>query len=296
MVATSAATKRAPLLAGLVLTGLMLAAPCWAQSEGMTGADVAVPVEPAAAAAPAVPPAVPKAAADKTAAVKKKEVLPWENAPIAPLIDAPEPPPADPAVAAAAAQCSGLFEAACRDLKTCAWVADVALPDGSFVPSRCLARPPAPPKTAKKKPPQKPKQTEAAPAAEAAPATKAPAVKEAVTRAEDVGAQPAAPKAEKAKANVADKPVKKAAEPAKEANAAPPPEPAVTKVAPPVTGQKSEPAQAPIVQSPIVVSPPPAKKADAKPEGEAKMPSFSAISPVMPGKQDAVVVTVPPRE
>lgn len=134
-----------------------------------TSSDI-TPTEPATAPAAPTKPAqtAPAASTPKKAAAAhgKTETLPWANAPKVPA--APPAPGADSAALdAAAAQCSGLFEAACRDLKTCAWIADVTLEDGTRSPARCVARPPAPPKkTAKKS--TKPKKTDAAPAAPAA--------------------------------------------------------------------------------------------------------------------------------
>src|SRR5262245_26156915 len=81
-------------------------------------ADGAESPAPAATSQPAAtpPPAPP-------AKKKSAEVLPWADKPLVPATGDLA------AMEAAAAQCSGLFEAACRDLKTCAWVADMALED-----------------------------------------------------------------------------------------------------------------------------------------------------------------------
>lgn len=209
--------------------------------------------------------------------VPAEEVLPWANAPKTP---APAPVGGDSAALdAAAAQCSSLFEAACRDLKTCAWVADVKLEDGTLVPARCVARPPAPPKTAKKKPqqPAKPKETATAPAAPAAPAVKA-----SIQR---------APEAE----NGSAEPEKAA--PSQEAKAPEPGPGVVTEPAGKPKETASEPAEKKKEKTteaatvPIVVAPP------KKPEPEKpETPSFGSISPIMPGGSNAVVVTVPPQD
>jgi hypothetical protein len=191
------------------------------------------------------------------------EELPWAGKPLVPQATAPAG--ADQATAdAAAGQCSTLFEAACRDLKTCSWIADIALQDGTLVPARCVARPAAPPKTAKKQQktpakkaadpvavkttePQKPKETKA----EAPSETKAEAIgqAEAASKPDPIAETPSA-----AEAKQAD------------------------------TGEPKKPD----TKSPVVVTAP--KK---KPEG-TEMPSFGSISPVMPGSEsNAVVVTVP---
>ena len=220
-----------------------------------------------------------------------EEVLPWANQPIAPVAEAAPANPDPAATEAAAAQCAGLFEASCRDLKTCAWIADIALKDGTTVPARCVARPPAPPKSTNKAA-TKPKKT-AAPAPATAPA--APAVKAAVTRIEDeeAPAKPPAAKVETKKTAVIEtepaeappvvekKAAGKRAEPAKvetEAAAAPAEEPA-----------KEPEKKAETAKAPIVVKPPASTSSSEHPP----MPSFGSISPVMPGGSNAVVVTVP---
>ena len=113
------------------------------------------------------------AIASGTMPLAADEVLPWANSP--PAVATAEPAAADPAVEAAVAQCAPLFEAACRDLNTCAWIADVALQDGTVLPARCVARPSAPPKsTAKAKtsaPKKKTAEAPKAPAAQPAAAT-----------------------------------------------------------------------------------------------------------------------------
>ena len=225
------------------------------------------------------------------------EELPWANQPIAP--QAVAPPSGDQAtLEAAQSQCASLFEAACRDLKTCSWVGEVALPDGTMTPQRCVARPPAPPKAAKKTPKAPAAKKEAA--APTAPA--APAVKAAVTRVEEVEAT-----AEPKKAPAKPKPVKQAAptievtpEAAEkpivvEKKPDPVAEPKVEATAKEAPAEPAEKAEVPEpknepkkteTKSPIAVKP-------ATPEG-AQMPSFSAVSPVMPGADsNAVVVTVP---
>src|SRR5262245_31870632 len=164
------------------------------------GASQASPVEPVIPSEPAA--TTPVAPAAKTPAAETKatqpapkkekkaaktEVLPWANAPA--VAAAPPADPNDPAVAAqqaAAAQCSSLFEASCRDLKTCAWIADVALPDGTTSPARCVARPPAPPKKAAKKAPATPATT---PKKTSETQGVAPAVKSSVTTADGPAAE-----------------------------------------------------------------------------------------------------------
>jgi hypothetical protein len=220
------------------------------------------------------------------------EELPWANQPAA-APQATLAPSADQAtLEAAQEQCASLFEAACRELKTCSWVGEVALSDGTMTPQRCVARPPAPPKAAKKTP--------KAPAVkkEAATAPAAPAVKAAVTRAED--AEAPAPK----KAHAEPKPVKQAAPTIEvtppavdkpiivEKKADPVPEAKVEATAkeeaPAEPAEKAAAAEPKKTEtkSPIAVKP-------SQPEG-AKMPSFGSIAPIMPGSEsNAVVVTVP---
>lgn len=229
-----------------------------------------------------------------------QEVLPWANQPVAPQATAALPSGDQATLDAAQAQCGTLFEAACRDLKTCSWVGEVALPDGSVSPQRCVARPPAPPKAAKKTPkaPAVKKEAAAAPGAPAAPAVKA-----AVTRVEDVEGP-----AEHKKAPAEPKAVKKAAvpviEPAAEATVEVTPEAAEKPVVvkPAVVEKKPDPAPQPNAEAAAAKEEP--KKVEtkspiaAKPSqpAAAKMPSFSAVSPIMPGSEsNAVVVTVPSR-
>lgn len=208
------------------------------------------------------------------------EDLPWANKPLEPQATAPAGTD-QAAVDAAASQCASLFEAACRDLKTCSWVAEIALKDGTTAPARCVARPPAPPKAAKKQ--QKtPAKKEAAAKTEATPAAvkaEEPAKpKETKAVAEPAPVLEFTPKAEKAAAPASpeQQPVVAKKEPAPKAEEAKPAQQADA-----VEPQKTE------TKSPVVVTPP------KKPEG-AQMPSFGSISPIMPGgESNAVVVTVP---
>lgn len=165
------------------------------------------------------------------------------------------------AVQAAAAQCNGQFEASCRDLKTCAWVADMAAEDGSPVPARCVARPPAPPKkSAKKQTPAK-KADKTGDAGTTVPAP--PVGKAVVTSVEEVPA------------------------------AAPPAKPPKKKAAKVEVDQTSAEEPAPKTETKVVVKPP-AATAPASTK-EHTMPGFGAVSPTM-GGGNAVVVTVPPSE
>ncbi len=251
------------LISGLTLAGLMAGArPSAAQDPGNVTVDEAAPGATAPAGDEAAPPAAIKAAPAKK---KSTEVLPWANKPLTEAT-----PSGDVAATeAAAAQCGGLFEAACRDLKTCAWVGIVVMQDGTEVPSRCVARPPAPPKKAavKKKEPAKA-------AAKAPDAT-------GVATGED------APKpVKKDTATTLDAPPAEVP-PAVEAKRSDPlpPEgtaPAEAKAGP--SAAKAEKTEA--SKSPIVVNPPPAAEAP-------QTPSFGSVSPIMSG-DNAVVVTVPP--
>lgn len=255
------------LIAAVALAGLAIGAgPSAAQSEEWGGpssamSPAAAPTQGTSAPSITITPASPAPPAKNT----KTEVLPWANQPTLPIAEAP--PTGDVAATqAAAAQCSGLFEAACRDLKTCAWVADVALQDGTLVPARCLARPPAPPKAANKAA-NKPKKTTAT-------APQAPAVKAAVTRIEDTQ-QPEKPaKTPAQKIEVKAPPVKEAPKQQEAKQEVKPPEKVTTEAS----------------AAPVVVKPPPAKP----PSNSATMPSFGSVSPIMPGGGNAVVVTVPP--
>lgn len=215
------------------------------------------------------------------------EDLPWANKPLEPQATAPAGTD-QAAVDAAASQCASLFEAACRDLKTCSWVAEIALKDGTTAPARCVARPPAPPKAAKKQ--------------QKTPAKKAAAAKPEAAPAAVKAEEPAKPKETKAVAEPA--PVLEFSPKAEQAAAPAAPAPAPQQ---PVVAEK-EPAPAPQAEkkaeqqadasepqktetkSPVVVTPP------KKPEG-AQMPSFGSISPIMPGNEsNAVVVTMPSSE
>jgi hypothetical protein len=219
------------------------------------------------------------------------EELPWAKQPLAPQAEIA--PSADQATLdAAQQQCGGLFEAACRDLKTCSWVGEIALPDGTMTPQRCVARPPAPPKAAKKTPKAPAAKKEAAAPATAPAAPAAPAVKAAVT--EDVEA-PAEPKPVKqASPTIEVTPAPAAKSIVVEKKAAPKPKleaEATVKEAPAEPAEKAaavEPKKTE-AKSPIAVKP-------AQPEA-AKMPSFGSISPIMPGSDsNAVVVTVPTQQ
>lgn len=281
-----------------VATGLLVGSvPSLAQSPAPTitiNGDAAGSAPEAATEAPAAAPAATEApapaakvvpAATPPAAKKKQstEVLPWTNKPLAPATAAA--PIGDVAATeAAAAQCSALFEAACRDLKTCAWVADVALQDGTQVPARCVARPPAPPKKSATKKQAPPKKTAVAPE-EAHSSGAAPAVKASVTRIEDE--QPAKTehkRTEKKEAAAAPEPDAQPEAPVAEVEK--PKQPEKPKVEP-VKQADSAPSGAP-----IVVKPP----QHSSPGASAKMPSFGSVSPIMPGGGDAVVVTVPPSQ
>jgi len=244
------------------------------------------PVAPSEAATPSVehtaPPAkpaqhTPAAPAHKkpTAAAGKTEVLPWANAPKEPLPTAASGPDSA-AFAAATAQCAGLFEAACRDLKTCAWIAEVALPDGTTSPARCVARPPAPPKKSAKKP--------------ATPTQAAAKVKKTI-------AAPAAP-AEKAAPAKESLPEKKS-----ELAPAPDSPPGKTAATEPAAEEGSKPEKAPEPagaekKGPIVVTAPPAEqteppKKDASSAPAQEGPSFGAAFGGFGANNDEVVVTVP---
>lgn len=279
-------TTASLLISCLALTGLATgAAPGAAQSPappitvegGESPAGDAAAGGPAAGGAEqAAPPAVKPPAAPATAKKKTGEVLPWANKPLTP---AAAPTGDVAAVDAAAAQCAGLFEAACRDLKTCAWIADVALQDGTQIPARCVARPPAPPKNAAKKTAPAKKAAKAPEGAETPQGAAAPAVKAAVTRIEDEGAPQAPAVTEK----------KTKPEPEAQAATAPPEEKAPEQPKPPQQAESKAPEKkAEEAKAPIVVKPPPAPA--------EQMPSFGSVQPVMPGGGNAVVVTVPPSE
>jgi hypothetical protein len=230
-----------------------------------------VPAATAGAAGPAqaAPVSTPK---------KPTEVLPWADKPL--VATSAVPTTGDvAAVEAAAAQCSGSFEAACRDLKTCAWIADIVLQDGTQVPARCVARPPAPPKkSATKKKPAPVKNA----AAESTPAV-APAVKSSVTRVKEEAADPKPERKVEETSAIVKEP-----EPEAEAKPKPKPAPVAEKV------EEAEKSKEPVKQAasnkPIVITPP---AASSQPAAKSQMPSFGSISPIMPGGDNAVVVTVP---
>jgi len=292
---------------GLALTAALAGAgPSAAQSPAPA---ITVDTVPAAGEADTgdAPAAKPAAAAPATTKKKGGEVLPWANKALTPVAAATGGDPA--AAEAAATQCGGVFEAACRDLKACAWIADVALENGTIVPARCVARPPAPPKSAKKVS-NPPKKTAKAPVAETpeGPATTPKAVKASLTHTEDEKPS-AAPEAATTQAAAAARSEPEAPAPAhKEAAheeaphesaaqeaAAPSPQaeaPAPDdKATPSAAGSKPQEQAENVEESveaktPIVVRPPPESEA-------ASVPSFSAASPIIPGA-DAIVVTVPP--
>lgn len=289
-------TSASLLIAACAVTALIAGiAPSSAQSpaptitiNGESAASTPPPAKetqasPAAAPSAKVVPAGAPSAAPVSTKKKSAEVLPWADKPLTPVTAAATGDVA--ATEAAAAQCSSLFEAACRDLKTCAWIADVALQDGTQVPARCMARPPAPPKKAAAKKQTAPKKAAAAPA-ETSSTTTAPAVKASVTRIEDE--QPPVAKAKK----VEEEKAAAVAEPEPEAQ---PTTPAATAdVETPKESEKPKEAvkQADSANAPIVVKPPP-----AAPNPTSQMPSFGSASPIMPGgDSNAVVVTVPPSE
>jgi hypothetical protein len=130
---------------------------------------VVVPLNKPQAAAPAAP----AAKKEKAAKAAKTEVLPWANTPIVPSVPGATDP-ANAAAAATAAQCAGLFEAQCRDVATCAWVADINREDGASVAAHCAGRGAAPPKKAASKPKPKPKPEATAAAATSPPSAEAP--------------------------------------------------------------------------------------------------------------------------
>ena len=95
--------------------------------------------EKKAVTAPAAPEKPLTGDAKKAAApAAKAEKLPWANAPkTAPKDGAP---PKQAAGKPAASACTPLFEASCRETKGCAWLADIALEDGTMVAAHCVAR------------------------------------------------------------------------------------------------------------------------------------------------------------
>ena len=224
------------------------------------------------------------------------EVLPWANTP--PTVATAEPAAADPAMEAALAQCTPLFEAACRDLNTCAWIADVSLQDGTVLPARCVARPSAPPKSTTKAKTSAPKK-------KTAETPKAPAAKPAAATAEaETGALPA--KAEPKAAAVAaptvvtppvaekkapEAPIKVSEPPAA---AAPPAAPLAEKqpaAAPPPAEKTAATAPAPKAEAP---KSPVSAKAPA-PTGGTPMPGFGSFSSAFPAGGAIVTTTVPPK-
>lgn len=287
-------TKASLLASTLSLAAFFMGvAPVAAQSppaptimiNGEPAATVRSADEPAPAAAKSQPAttaaAGPAQAAPASTPKKPAEVLPWADKPL--VAASSVPTTGDVAAAeAAAAQCSGSFEAACRDLKTCAWVADIVLQDGTQVPARCVARPPAPPKKSATK--KKPAPVKNAAAEQGQPAA-APAVKAAVTRVKE---ETAAPKPERKVEETSA--IVKEPEPEGEAKPEPAPAPVAEKV------EEAEKPKEQVKQAasnkPIVVTPPPA--APSQPAEKSQMPSFGSISPIMPGGGNAVVVTVPP--
>lgn len=252
-------TSAALLFCGIVSGGLLAGAlSAVAQSPAP---QITVNKVPAAA----TPSEAQPAHAAKTAAAGG-EVLPWANQPLTPVASLPE-------AESAAQQCSGLFEAACRDLKTCAWVADVKLSDGTLVPARCAARASKIPKsTAKKSTTAKKK--EAAVSGPAAPPT----------------ALPVAAQSESVPQNTARVVVREDD-----------PAPAPSKKQRPAPKPRVEAKAAPAVQKQEEAEEKPAKQAEAKPKPTqpapqapqpSPMPSFGSIGGF--GGGNAVVVTVPP--
>lgn len=255
-------TTAALLISGLWTAGIVLnALPAGAQSSApqisiTRSADTS---EPGEAGSP------PAAAAEASGG----EVLPWTGKPLTPVATLPEGEAA--AAQAATAECSGLFEAACRDLKACAWLADISRGDGTVTAAQCVARPAAPPKKAAKKP-SSPKKTTASTEGKAP----APAVKASVTRVEPEKPAAVVPAAESAL------PTPEKAPPKAETEAAAP--------------KKAEPepvdqAEAPAPEKDKAPEPPASKEKTAQ-EGASTLPSFGSISGF--GGDGAIVVTVPP--
>lgn len=245
------------------------------------------------------------------------EVLPWANSP--PAVAAAEPV-ADPAMEAAASQCAPLFEAACRDLNTCAWIADVALQDGTVIPARCVARPPAPPKSTDKSKTPPPKKKTAEP-------SKAPAVKAAASASKtETGALPAKaePKADALAPVIVNAPQDPApaaqmtsSEPPVQAAATPPPPAAPAQAKTVVVEPPAKPQAAPVAEKKKPAEPP--AKAAAAPVADAKkaeqqaakgpaavtppppgaappqMPGFGSVPTAFPAGNAVVTTTVPPR-
>lgn len=203
-----------------------------------------------------------------------EEVLPWAtSSPVAATAETPD----DPAMQSAIAQCTGQFEAGCRDLKTCAWVADVRLQDGTLVPARCVALRPAPPKS-----------TTADAGSSAVPAPTPPPKKKAA-------ATPPPPKAAAKEAPAAQQPAAvKAATVASETETGALPDRAEPNAAP------KAPVAPVVVTRPQPETPPVAEKKEAAPaEAEAKAAAIEAPAspPALPVNRNApmpVTTTVAP--
>ncbi|WP_210186218.1 hypothetical protein [Hyphomicrobium sp. CS1GBMeth3] len=257
---TSAAVLLCGFMSGGLVAGVQLSA---AQSPAPAITVKSVPDAPAPTGAQPAP-------AAKTLSTGG-EVLPWANKPLTPVAALPESDFA--AVEAAAAQCSGLFEAACRDLKTCAWVADVTFNDGTLVPARCAARSPVPPKkAAKKSTPAKKK--EAAASAPNAQATAVPVV---------TGSESVPQNTARVVERVDDPP------PAPPKKQKPAPKPRIDAKATPAPQKTEKPKEEPEQQAEAAAAP--EKPAPSEPKS-SPMPSFGSIGGF--GGGNAVVVTVPP--
>lgn len=115
------------------------------------GAPAAVPPPDATAPAKAVVPDVAKskpvkakAAPAASAKTDAPETLPWAAGAAAPATT--EKPAKDkaklatPGDAPLAMPCPGLYEAACREVSTCNWIADVTLGSGADVKAHCVDR------------------------------------------------------------------------------------------------------------------------------------------------------------
>ncbi|WP_144083469.1 hypothetical protein [Hyphomicrobium nitrativorans] len=249
------------------------------------------------------------AIASGTMPLAANEVLPWANTP--PTVATAEPAAADPAVEAAIAQCTPLFEAACRDLNTCAWIADVSLQDGTVLPARCVARPSAPPKsTAKAKTPAPKKKTAETPKAPAAKPAAATETGTLPANAEPKAAAAAAPTVVTppvAEKKAPEAPVKVSAPPP----AAAPPAAKAAAVEPPPAKPA---AAAPVAEKQPAAAPPPAEKTAATapaPKAEqapkspvsakapapsgGSMPGFGSFSSAFPAGGAVVTTTVPPK-
>lgn len=252
-------TTAALLISGLWTAGTVFGAlPAGAQSPApqisiSRSADTSEPGEAAS----------PPAAAAETSG---EEVLPWTGKPLTPMATLPEGE--GTATDVSAAQCNGLFEAACRDLKACAWLADISRGDGTVTAAHCVARPAAPPKKAAAKKSSPPKK------AAVSTEGKAPAVKASVTRVEPEKPAAVVPAAESTLLPPEKAPPKTETEAAAPKKAEPEP---VAQAEAPATDQAPE--------------PPKAKEKTAQ-ETPSTMPSFGSISGF--GGDNAIVVTVPP--